>query len=167
MNDLWHRLRTVWRDVEGFNPQDTYSKLATYQLYLFLQCHLVLRCMPQFVCRDFCTLFVCQEAFKSVSTCLQKVSRFKLRAHTLGGDSIFGTWKLSFMWPLCLWTDSRWSACPFDVYRHRCLCFKEKVCLCAYLSSHSRVIFVAQCPADGLQFPLTTQQQTFCVCLSL
>jgi hypothetical protein len=24
-------LRTVWRDVEGFNPQDKNSKLATYQ----------------------------------------------------------------------------------------------------------------------------------------
>ena len=28
---LRHRLRTVWRDVEGLNPQDTNSKLATYQ----------------------------------------------------------------------------------------------------------------------------------------
>ena len=30
-DDLRHRLRKVWRDVEGFNPQDTYSKLAAYQ----------------------------------------------------------------------------------------------------------------------------------------
>jgi hypothetical protein len=30
-DDLRHRLRTVWRDVEGLNPQDTDSKLATYQ----------------------------------------------------------------------------------------------------------------------------------------
>jgi hypothetical protein len=32
-DDLRHRLRTVWRDVEGLNPQleDTNSKLATYQ----------------------------------------------------------------------------------------------------------------------------------------
>ena len=29
-----HRLRTVWRDVEELNPQDTNSKLATYQ-YIF------------------------------------------------------------------------------------------------------------------------------------
>ena len=30
-DDLRHRLWTVWRDVEGLNPQDTISKLATYQ----------------------------------------------------------------------------------------------------------------------------------------
>eukprot|EP00983_Pelagomonas_calceolata_P069006 1150187-Pelagomonas_calceolata.AAC.1 len=30
-DDLRHRLRTVWRDIEGVNPRDTYSKLATYQ----------------------------------------------------------------------------------------------------------------------------------------
>ena len=26
-----------------------------------------------------------------------------------------GSWKLSFVWPLCLWANLRWSACPFDV----------------------------------------------------
>eukprot|EP00983_Pelagomonas_calceolata_P023196 730542-Pelagomonas_calceolata.AAC.1 len=30
-DDLRHRLRAVWRDVEGVNPRDTYSKLATCQ----------------------------------------------------------------------------------------------------------------------------------------
>eukprot|EP00983_Pelagomonas_calceolata_P005485 178871-Pelagomonas_calceolata.AAC.1 len=29
-NDLRHRLRAVWRDVDGVNPRDTFSKLATY-----------------------------------------------------------------------------------------------------------------------------------------
>ena len=28
-------LRKVWRHVEGLNPQDTSTKLATHQLYLF------------------------------------------------------------------------------------------------------------------------------------
>ena len=31
--ELRHRLRAVWRDVEGFNPQDTNSKLATRQSF--------------------------------------------------------------------------------------------------------------------------------------
>jgi hypothetical protein len=31
--DLRHRLRTVWRDVEGLNPQDTNSELATYHSF--------------------------------------------------------------------------------------------------------------------------------------
>jgi hypothetical protein len=30
-DDLRHRLRTVWRDAEGLNPQDTISKLATFR----------------------------------------------------------------------------------------------------------------------------------------
>ena len=33
-DDLRHRLRTVWRDVEVLNPKNTNSKLTTYQ-YLF------------------------------------------------------------------------------------------------------------------------------------
>eukprot|EP00983_Pelagomonas_calceolata_P024880 782700-Pelagomonas_calceolata.AAC.1 len=31
IDDLRHRLRAVWRDVEGVTPRDTYNKLATYQ----------------------------------------------------------------------------------------------------------------------------------------
>eukprot|EP00983_Pelagomonas_calceolata_P008103 263201-Pelagomonas_calceolata.AAC.1 len=30
-DDLRHRLRAVWRDVEEVSPRDTYNKLATYQ----------------------------------------------------------------------------------------------------------------------------------------
>ena len=32
-DDLRHRLWTVWKDVEGLNPQDTNSKLATCQSF--------------------------------------------------------------------------------------------------------------------------------------
>eukprot|EP00983_Pelagomonas_calceolata_P134461 1162063-Pelagomonas_calceolata.AAC.1 len=32
-DDLRHSLWAAWRDVEGVNPWDTYSKLATYQLH--------------------------------------------------------------------------------------------------------------------------------------
>eukprot|EP00983_Pelagomonas_calceolata_P126774 1161340-Pelagomonas_calceolata.AAC.1 len=55
-DDLRHRLRVVWRDVEGVNPWDTSSKLATYQpLFVVPFDHHVMR----------------------------NVSRFRLRAHTL------------------------------------------------------------------------------------
>ena len=33
-DDLRHRLRTAWKNVEGLKPQGTNSKLATYQSLL-------------------------------------------------------------------------------------------------------------------------------------
>jgi hypothetical protein len=48
-NDFRHKLRTVWRDVEEFNSQDTNSKLAIYHSFCsatWSQCA--------------CSLFVCR-----------------------------------------------------------------------------------------------------------
>ena len=42
-DDLRHSLRTVWRDVEGFNPQDKNSKLATYQPFFAMPFYLNVR----------------------------------------------------------------------------------------------------------------------------
>eukprot|EP00983_Pelagomonas_calceolata_P012983 414721-Pelagomonas_calceolata.AAC.1 len=72
-DDVRHRLRAVWRDVEGVNPRDTYSKLATYQSFFAVSFdHNVLasarlpRCMH---------LDLSQHVMRNVS-------RFRLRAHT-------------------------------------------------------------------------------------
>ena len=71
-DDLRHRLQTVWRDVEGFNPQDTYSKLATYQSLFAVPFNLNVRvCLPRHLHLD-----LSQHV-------LPNVERFKLRAHTL------------------------------------------------------------------------------------
>jgi hypothetical protein len=55
-NDLRHRLRTVWRDVEGWNPQDTNSKkLATYQSLFAVPFDLnvhALVCLPRHLLLD-------------------------------------------------------------------------------------------------------------------
>ena len=49
-DDLRHRLRTVWRDIKGLNPQDTNSKLATYQSLFAVPFDLNVRvpfCLPR------------------------------------------------------------------------------------------------------------------------
>ena len=50
------------------------------------------------------------------------------RIHSSGWSAPWN--KLSFVWPLCLWADSRWSAYFFDVRheRYERLCSWEKVC---------------------------------------
>jgi hypothetical protein len=92
---------SAWRDVEGFSPQDLNSKLATYQSLFTVPFDLNVRGCP-------CS-FAAKFVFRSVSTSLaEHWSLIWLRAHTLNSkDSVLGTWNLSFMWPLCLWADSR------------------------------------------------------------
>eukprot|EP00983_Pelagomonas_calceolata_P074111 1152416-Pelagomonas_calceolata.AAC.1 len=73
-DDLRHRLRTVWRDVEGVNPRETYSKLATYQSIFVVPFDHNVRapaCLPRRVHLDLSQHVV------------RNVSRFRLRAHTL------------------------------------------------------------------------------------
>jgi hypothetical protein len=78
-----HRLRTVWRDVEGLNPQDTNSKLETYQSRFAVPFNHNVGCIPLCLPRHL-RLDLSQVETQHV---LRIVSRFRLRAHTLKVDS--------------------------------------------------------------------------------
>jgi hypothetical protein len=72
--DLRHRLRAVWRDVEGVNPRETYSKLATYQTLFAVPFDHNVRAparLPRHMHLDLSQHVV------------RNVSRFRLRAHRL------------------------------------------------------------------------------------
>jgi hypothetical protein len=80
-DDLRHRLRAVWRDVEGVNPRETYNKLASYQSLFAVPFHHNERapaCLPRHMHLDLPQHVV------------RNVSRFRLRAHKLKVET--ATW---------------------------------------------------------------------------
>jgi hypothetical protein len=84
------RLQTVWRDVEGLNPQDTNIKLATYHSRFTVPFyHNVRLCLLRHLHLD-----LSQHV-------LHFVSRFRLRGHILKAET--GCWdhKNSFFCGRC------------------------------------------------------------------
>eukprot|EP00983_Pelagomonas_calceolata_P007266 236522-Pelagomonas_calceolata.AAC.1 len=89
-DDLRHRSRTVWRDVEGVNPRETYSELETYQSIFAVPFDHNVRAparLPRHVHLD-----LSQHVVRNVS-CF----RFRAHTHTEGGDSGLGYSERSFV----------------------------------------------------------------------
>eukprot|EP00983_Pelagomonas_calceolata_P044577 1139350-Pelagomonas_calceolata.AAC.2 len=75
-DDLRHKLRTVWRDVEGMNPWETYSKLATYQSIFAVPFDHNVRALARLPRQVHLDLSQHHDVVRNVS-------RFRLWAHTL------------------------------------------------------------------------------------